>query len=71
PSSGSVAAVEPYLAHLRSVCARPLIGAMGPRTAEAAAAAGFAPDLVATQASNEAFVQAVHLHMLLRPPTSR
>ncbi|HUA09261.1 MAG TPA: hydroxymethylbilane synthase [Candidatus Acidoferrales bacterium] len=59
PSSGSVAAAGPYLDRLREAGVRPLVAAMGPRSGEAASAAGFAPDIVSPEASIEAFVAAV------------
>ncbi len=59
PSSGSVAAARPYLEWLRGQDVRPLVAAMGAQSGAAASAAGFAPDLVAPEASIEAFVAAV------------
>jgi uroporphyrinogen-III synthase len=56
PSSGSVAAAEPYLARLRELGHRPPVAAMGPRSGEAAREAGFAPDAVAAEASTAALV---------------
>ncbi len=59
PSSGSVAAARPYLEWLRGQAVRPLVAAMGAQSGAAASAAGFAPDIVAPEASIEAFVAAV------------
>ena len=59
PSSGSVAAARPYLDWLRGQAVRPLVAAMGPRSGEAAAQAGFAPDILAPDASIDAFVTAI------------
>jgi hypothetical protein len=59
PSSGSVAAVRPYLDWLRTQAVRPLVAAMGPQSGAAASEAGFTPDIVAPDASIDAFVTAV------------
>jgi hydroxymethylbilane synthase len=59
PSSGSVAAARTYLDWLRSQAVRPLVAAMGPQSGAAASEAGFAPDIVAPEASIDAFVAAV------------
>ena len=59
PSSGSVAAARPYLDWLRGQAVRPLVVAMGPQSGAAASEAGFAPDIVAPDASIDAFVAAV------------
>jgi hydroxymethylbilane synthase len=59
PSSGSVAAARPYLDWLRGQAVRPLVAAMGPQAGAAASEAGFAPDIVAPEASIDAFVAAV------------
>jgi hydroxymethylbilane synthase len=59
PSSGSVAAARPYLEWLRGQRVRPLVAAMGAQSGAAASAAGFAPDIVAPEASIDAFVTAV------------
>jgi len=64
PSSGSVVAVAPYLADLQAAGVRPLVASMGPESCAAASAAGFAPDVVATEASIAAFVQSV-THLVL------
>ncbi len=66
PSSGSVAAVRPYLDWLRGQAVRPLVAAMGPQSGAAATQAGFAPDIVAPDASIDAFVAAV-AHRLETP----
>ncbi|HTX59426.1 MAG TPA: hydroxymethylbilane synthase [Verrucomicrobiae bacterium] len=55
-SSGSVAAAQAYLEHLAEAALRPAVIAMGPQSAQAAAAAGFPADAVAPEASVEAFV---------------
>ncbi|MBC5803642.1 MAG: hydroxymethylbilane synthase, partial [Candidatus Eremiobacteraeota bacterium] len=59
PSSGSVHAVAAYLANLRAAGVRPLVASMGPESSAAASEAGFAPDVVATEANVAAFVQSV------------
>jgi hydroxymethylbilane synthase len=59
PSSGSVAAARPYLDWLRGQAVRPLVAAMGPQSGAAAERAGFAPDIIAPDASIDAFVSAV------------
>ncbi|HTV92026.1 MAG TPA: hydroxymethylbilane synthase [Verrucomicrobiae bacterium] len=59
PSSGSVAAARPYLEWLRGQAVRPLVAAMGPQSGAAASEAGFTPDIVAPDASIDAFVAAV------------
>jgi hydroxymethylbilane synthase len=59
PSSGSVAAARPYLEWLRGQAVRPLVAAMGNQSGAAATAAGFTPDIVAPEASIDAFVAAV------------
>ena len=59
PSSGSVAAARPYLDWLRGQAVRPLVAAMGPQSGAAASEAGFVPDIVAPDASIDAFVAAV------------
>jgi hydroxymethylbilane synthase len=57
PSSGSVAAAQTYLAHLRTRNARrPFVAAMGPQSGAAARDAGFDPDLISPEASIDAFV---------------
>src|SRR5579863_984515 len=50
PSSGAVSAAASYLSRLRAAAVRPAIVAMGPVSAAAAAAAGYAPDAVAGEA---------------------
>ena len=59
PSSGSVTAAEPYLAHLRNVAQRPLVAAMGERSGSAARDAGFAPDMISPDVSIGAFVASI------------
>jgi uroporphyrinogen-III synthase len=67
PSSGAVAAAEPYLARLRSFDRRPLVAAMGPQSFEAARAAGFEPDAVSAEASVDAFVRLVQERLGKKP----
>ena len=57
PSSGSVGAIASYLAERHA--ARPIVAAMGPETAAAAAAAGWPADVVAAQADVGSFVHTV------------
>jgi hydroxymethylbilane synthase len=59
PSSGAVAAAGPYLTRLRSMGRRPMVATMGPRSGQAARAAGFEPDAVSEDASIDAFVRLV------------
>lgn len=59
PSSGAVRAIADYLAALRSSRARPIVAAMGPSSARAAAACGWPPDVVAATADIPTFVQTV------------
>ncbi len=66
PSSGSVAAARPYLEWLRGQAVRPLVAAMGPQSGAAASEAGFAPDIVAPDASIDAFVAAVARRLEMR-----
>jgi hydroxymethylbilane synthase len=63
PSSGAVAAAEPYLARLRPNQTRPAIVAMGPASARTARAAGYEPDAVSNEPSIEAFVALVRAHL--------
>ena len=56
PSSGSVDVARGYLETLRESGRIPTIAAMGPRSGEAASSAGFSPDIVAPEASVDAFV---------------
>ncbi len=65
PSSGSVAAIAPYLAALRERGAEPFVAAMGPASASAATLAGFAPAFVAPEPDVALFVQSV-THQYLR-----
>jgi hydroxymethylbilane synthase len=53
-SSGSVAAVRPYLARLHGARCHPAVVAMGPQSSRAAAEAGFQPDAVSEERSIEA-----------------
>ncbi len=57
PSSGSVRAIASYLERRRG--AKPIIAAMGPESAAAASAAGWPPDVVASEADVAAFVHTV------------
>ncbi|MGA2395244.1 MAG: hydroxymethylbilane synthase [Candidatus Lustribacter sp.] len=57
PSSGSVRAIEAYLGELHG--ARPIVAAMGPASAAAAAQAGWPADLVAPEADIPSFVHTV------------
>ena len=59
PSSGAVRAIAPYLEHLRESGVRPLVAAMGDASSAAASAAGFPPDVIATEATVGAFVHGV------------
>ncbi len=63
PSSGAVRAVGPYLQELLASGMRPLVAAMGPRSAGAARGAGFAPDVIAMPATVEALLAAVRNHL--------
>ncbi len=63
PSSGSVAAAARYLPNLREFQPRPAVAAMGPQSGNAAREAGFAPDLIAPEASVEAFVALIAEHL--------
>jgi hydroxymethylbilane synthase len=66
PSSGAVRAIAAYLAERNG--ARPIVAAMGPASAAAAAAAGWAPDLVAADADIASFVHTV-THFVLEHTT--
>ena len=63
-SSGSVQAALPLLHALRERGARPVVAAMGPASASAAREAGFAPDVVAPEASIDALAGAIRAHAL-------
>ena len=63
PSSGSVDAARSYLETLRDSGSLPTIAAMGPRSGEAASSAGFSPDIVAPEASIDAFVALIAEHL--------
>ena len=65
PSSGSVHAIETYLARLQAAGARPLVATMGEASSAAATAAGFAPDIVADEPSVGAFVQSIVRRLLV------
>jgi len=56
-SSGAVRAIASYLAGARG--AKPIVAAMGPESAAAAAAAGWPPDVVAAEADIPTFVHTV------------
>jgi hydroxymethylbilane synthase len=64
PSSGSVSAITEYLAQLRDDGVRPAIVAMGPASAAAAEAAGFAPDAIAPEADVASFVHTIVRHVM-------
>lgn len=64
PSSGSVQAVLPYLASLRASGVRPIVAGMGDASSAAARAAGFPPDVVATEPTIAAFVQSVTRYLV-------
>ena len=65
PSSGSVHAIEPYLARLLASGARPLVATMGEASSAAASAVGFVPDVVADEPSVGAFVQSIVRRLLV------
>jgi hydroxymethylbilane synthase len=64
PSSGSVRAVDAYLAALRRGVRRPIVAAMGEASAAAASEAGFPPDVVANEPSAGAFVQTITSYVM-------
>jgi hydroxymethylbilane synthase len=66
PSSGSVRAIEAYLARLRVEGTKPIVAAMGEASSSAARDAGFPPDVVATEPSIGAFVQSVTHYVIER-----
>ncbi|MBC5829600.1 MAG: hydroxymethylbilane synthase [Candidatus Eremiobacteraeota bacterium] len=66
PSSGAVTAILPYLQELLERGVRPSIAAMGARSAGAAQEARFTPDVIASSATVEALVAAVHTHLTTR-----
>jgi hydroxymethylbilane synthase len=66
PSSGSVRAIAAYLAERHA--ARPIVAAMGPASAAAAAEAGWPADVVAPDADVAAFVHTV-THFVLEHTT--
>ena len=63
PSSGSARAVGEYVRGLRNRGHRPLVAAMGPSSAQAAAGEGFPADVVAGSADAESLVAAVTQHL--------
>jgi hydroxymethylbilane synthase len=69
PSSGSVRAIDRYLAALRDRPARPLVAAMGDASSAAASEAGFPPDIIATEATVGAFVQSVTRYVMMKDET--
>ncbi len=69
PSSGSVRAIEPYLARLLASGARPMVATMGEASSAAASAAGFAPDVIADEPSVGAFVQSIVRRLLVERET--
>ncbi len=66
PSSGSVRAVASFLAELQAAGAKPIVAAMGDASSAAAVAAGFPPDVVASEATIGAFVQSVTHYVIER-----
>jgi hydroxymethylbilane synthase len=59
PSSGSVRAVDAFLARLRERGIKPIVAAMGDASSAAAREAGFPPDVIASEATVGAFVHSV------------
>lgn len=59
PSSGSVAVVAPLLASLRARDVRPLVVAMGPRSAQSALQAGVEPDATSSEPNIDALVATI------------
>ena len=66
PSSGSVRAIAAYLAERHG--ARPIVAAMGPAAAAAAAEAGWPADVVAAEADIASFVHTVTHYVLEHTP---
>jgi hydroxymethylbilane synthase len=66
PSSGSVGAIAGFLAERAG--SRPIVAAMGPESAAAAAAAGWPADVIAAEADVAAFVHTVTHYVLERTP---
>jgi uroporphyrinogen-III synthase len=66
PSSGSVKTVTAYLERLRERGQRPVVAAMGEASSSAARAAGFPPDVIATEPTVAAFVQGVTQYVIGR-----
>jgi len=64
PSSGSVRAIDAYLASLRGAARRPIVAAMGAASSAEASAAGFPPDIVADEPSVGAFVQTITRYVM-------
>lgn len=66
PSSGSVGAIGSFLAERHS--RRPIVAAMGPQSAAAAAAAGWPADVIASEADVPGFVHTVTHYVLEHTP---
>lgn len=64
PSSGSVRAVDAFLARLRASGIKPIVAAMGDASSAAAREAGFPPDIVASEATVGAFVHSITHYLI-------
>jgi len=64
PSSGSVRAVDAFLARLRERGIKPIVAAMGDASSAAASEAGFPPDVIASEATVGAFVHSVTHYLI-------
>jgi len=64
PSSGSVRAVDAFLARLRERGVKPVVAAMGDASSAAARDAGFPPDVVASEATVGAFVHGLTHYLI-------
>ncbi len=64
PSSGSVRAVDAFLARLRASGVKPIVAAMGDASSAAARDAGFPPDVVASEATVGAFVHSITHYLI-------
>jgi hydroxymethylbilane synthase len=64
PSSGSVRAVDAFLARLRERGIKPIVAAMGDASSAAAREAGFPPDVIASEATVGAFVHSVTHYLI-------
>ena len=71
PSSGSVRAIAAYLAALPLDAERPVVAAMGDASSAEARAAGFPPDVVASEATIGGFVQTVTRYMVSKVSQGR